>query len=99
MDQKIYKILVSDIIPSISLSLNLTFLKLTFFKNWVCFFFSFGGKNIEVEIYGKDVRKEEDKASTGGKTCRIQDFPKYKEDVTKIHIVKNNLNQSCQFFF
>ena len=52
-----------------------------------------------MEIYGKDVRKEEDKASTGGKTCRIQDFSKYKEDVTKIHIVKNNLNQSCQFFF
>lgn len=23
----------------------------------------------------------------------------YKEDMTKIHTVKNNLNQSCQFFF
>ena len=52
-----------------------------------------------MEIYGKDVQKEEDKASTGGKTSRIQDFSKYKEDMTKIQIVKNNLNQSCQFFF
>lgn len=24
---------------------------------------------------------------------------RYKEDMTKIHTVKNNLNQSCQMFF
>lgn len=52
------------------------------------------------EIYWKKSQEKEEKGSIWRKTLKIQDSSLCRyEDMTKIHILKNNLNEVTTMFF